>query len=117
MIARHRNRAIFSALMAVAVFLLAAGVFSWSAGGEYRHRFEAVVYLLVFAAFGLYIYAGIELAWAKGYQSAEAPVIVLLGLFCVPFILPLMPLIVLFGFKDKERRRRHRRPGHRSDDS
>ena len=108
MIAKHRNRGATAIVIALAMFLIAWHISDLKNENDSKNLANGTAVCLVIAGFVGYLWGSAELASAKGYKSGEVPGMVLIGLFCVPIIIPLLPLIVLLALKDKTRKRSRR---------
>ena len=107
MIPRYRNKAFkrlsVSFLLVVLTFLLLS-----QRGFSLPSALVAIcVILLATFAVVFYIQGNIALAEAKGYDSSVVAAIIIVSALCTGGLFFGMPLIILFGLKDRLRRRRH----------
>jgi hypothetical protein len=102
---KYRNRAI--KLLSLGLVLIASLIVLLIFGTH--HISDGVIALvgLMLGAGGsiFYIQGCIALAEAKGYTGASVPVMIIVSYFCLLPVLPFIPVIILFGFKDKYRDR------------
>jgi drug/metabolite transporter (DMT)-like permease len=109
MISKYRNRAAVKLAIAVGIGVVAALLVIKGRGPRGNDLYLCGGVLLMLAAMALYAWGTSDLATAKGYTHGTVPALLIVGYFCAPIIMPLMPLIVLFGLKDKTVSRRERR--------
>jgi len=102
---RYRNRAIklISLGFVLIVALIALVVFG-------KHHVPDGVIAVVAVLFGIggsifYIQGCIALAEAKGYTGGSVPAMIIVSYFCFLPLLLFIPLIILFGFKDRYQNR------------
>ena len=108
MITGHRNRAfkqlgISFGLVVLTVLLAGTRTLGMPAA-------LVAVGAILFGTFALvfYVQGNIALAQAKGYDGSVVAAIVIVAALCLGGLFFAMPLIILFGLKDKTRRRTHR---------
>jgi drug/metabolite transporter (DMT)-like permease len=109
MITHYRNRALqqlgLSILFLVLLFFLVR---------VQLHGIPKVVVAIVcvlLGTFSFYFYGvgSVTLAKAKGYDDTVVLAIIVVGFLCLAGLLYVIPLIILFGLKDRTKRRRHSR--------
>lgn len=101
----YRNKAI--KLLSLGFTLIVALIILLVFG---RHHIPGGVVALIGLILGVggtifYIQGCVALAEAKGYSGAAVPVMIIVFYFCFLPLLPFIPLVLLFGFKDKCKRR------------
>ena len=102
---KYRNRAIklLSLGFVLIVALIALVIFG-------KHHVPDGVIAVVAVLFGIggsifYIQGCIALAEAKGYTGGSVPAMIIVSYFCFLPLLFFIPVIILFGFKDRYRDR------------
>ena len=110
MITRLRNRA-FKRLGISFSLLVLALVFIGLSGVGFPEALVAVGAIIsVTFAFVFYVQGNIVLAEAKGYDGSVVAAIIIVACLCLGGLFFAMPLILLFGLKDKNKVRRRSRP-------
>ena len=114
MIRRHRQKAIEHLSISFALFLLAMVLIVLRANHFIPEMIFAVAMILV-GTFGFifYVRGNLALAHAKGYDDSVVLVIIIAAALCSGCLFFAMPLILIFGLKDKTGSRRH---SHSEDD-
>ena len=105
MIARNRNWAIVIFALALGLLVLAGYLEHDVSRQQFRrsyHDWKEVAWIIsLVTGTGFIIWGSAELAQAKGYRNGEAPVLILIGIFCCPIIIYVLPFLVIFALKDK----------------
>ena len=107
-----RNRGWLKLGIGALFFVVAVGLLALVGDFQTRHQFSdrqnavAVLIYLITVMFG--IWGSLDLAKAKGYGSEIVTVILVVGFCCAPAQIYGLPVGVIFGLDDKNRRRRHR---------
>jgi hypothetical protein len=113
MITHYRNRALkqlgLSILFLVLLFTLV---------GLQPYGIPTVVVAVgcvLLGTFSFYFYGvgSVALAKAKGYDDTVVLAIIVVGFLCLGGLLYVIPLIILFGLKDRTKPRRHSRTSER----
>lgn len=108
MIPRYRNRALIqlglSALFLVLMFVMVGLV-------GYLPKVVIAVACVLLGTFSFYFYGvgSVTLAKAKGYDDTVVLAIIIVSFLCLSGLLYTIPLIIMFGLKDRTRPRRHSR--------
>jgi len=111
MIPHYRNRALkqlgLSFLFLVLMFVLAA-----LRADIPVPKVIVAISCIVLGTFSFYLYGvgSVTLAKAKGYDDTVVLAITIVSFLCLSGLLYTIPLIILFGLKDRTKRRRHSRP-------
>lgn len=107
MITRHRNKAIKLFAISASLLLLIPVLVKMRAFGLPDVLAAAGGILLGTAAVIIYVQANMALAKAKGHDTSAVVAIIIVASVCLAGLFFAMPLIVLFGFEDRTKSRRH----------
>jgi len=109
MIPRYRNRALKELGLSILFFVLLFVLVGLRAYGI--PKVAVAIGCVLFGTFSFYYYANgsVTLAKAKGYDDTVVLAIIVVGFLCLAGLLYVIPLIILFGLKDrtKSKRRSH----------
>lgn len=106
MIPRYRNRALKQLGLS---FLLLVLMFVFVGMGAYVPKVVIAVSCIILGTFSFYFYGvgSVTLAKAKGYDDTVVLAIIIVSFLCLSGLLYTIPLIILFGLKDRTKPRRH----------
>jgi hypothetical protein len=109
MITGHRNRALKHLGNSFALIVLAVVLVGTRTLGVPAALVAVGAILLGTFALVFYVQGNIALAQAKGHDGSVVAAIIIVASLCLGGLFFAMPLIILFGLKDKTRARRHPR--------
>jgi hypothetical protein len=107
MIPDYRNKAIKLLGLSFALLLLMFVVIGLRAAGLPAALVAVGVVILATFSVVFYVQGNIALAKAKGYDGSVVAAIIIVASLCLGGLFFAMPLIILFGMKDKNKARRH----------
>jgi hypothetical protein len=105
-ITSYKNKAIKRLSISFLLFVLAIFLIGMRASGFPEVIFAVGMILLLTFTFIFYVQGNIALAQAKGYDGSVVAAVVIVAALCFGFLFFAMPLILLFGLKDKSPKRR-----------
>lgn len=105
MITHLRNKAIQRLGFSFASFVLTIALFLTGTSLPKALVGAAAVPLITFTLI-FYIQGNIALAQARGYDGSVVAAVIIFAALCLGWLFFAMPLILLFGLKDKTKRRR-----------
>ncbi len=109
MITRHRNRALKQLGISFALLVLTILLIGTRTLGVPAALVAVGAILLGTFALVFYVQGNIALAQAKGHDGSVVAAIIIVASLCLGGLFFAMPLIILFGLKDRTRTRRHSR--------
>jgi hypothetical protein len=107
MIARQRNKALKQLSISFGLVVLTVLMAGARTLGVPAVLVAVCVILLGTFALVFYVQGNIALAQAKGYDGSVVAAIIIVAALCLGGLFFAMPLITLFGLKDRTRRREH----------
>ena len=109
MIARQRNKALKQLTISFGLVVLTVLLAGARTLGVPAALVAVGAILLGTFALVFYVQGNIALAQAKGYDGSVVAAIIIVAALCLGGLFFAMPLIILFGLKDRTRPREHRR--------